>query len=110
MDTRQKIEHAMKELDRLMESQRELQGKLHTAMLLESFEPRAFSHGSCKLGGVGNVRHNPKGAKIRITLGNREVLEYPLLEVPYELWPESMKLEFLDIPKAHRPKLKRATQ
>ena len=99
----QKIEN---KLDALTGRQRDLQKKLHASLRLADFEPRAFSHGSCKVGGRGNVRHAPRDAKITITLGNGEVLTYPLLDVPYDLWPPTMRQEFDSIPRHMRPSLK----
>lgn len=93
----------MEALSAKMAEADELKKELHLSLMLQDFCPKAFSHGSCSVGGRGNMRHKPKEAIISIRLGNGEVLEYPALEVPFVLWPGRMQEDFLTIPKGLRP-------
>ena len=97
------LENRLKALTTL---QSETQDALHRSLRLQDFEPRDFEHGSCKVGGRGNVEYRPDEAVVTITLGNGEVLEYPMLDVPYDIWPSTMQDEFMRIPSHKRPKLK----
>lgn len=96
-----------RELGALGKRMIDLQDQLRSSLKLQAFEPRAFEHGSCKVGGRGNVRYSPRNAVITITLGNGEILEYPLLSVPFDLWPSSMRDEFTSIPNLRQKELKK---
>ena len=101
----EKPEETLRTLDEKMAEMDRLRGALHSSLRLQEWCPWAFDHGSCKIGGRGNVQHAPEDAIITITQGNGETVEVAMLEVPYDLWPPSMKEEFKLVPAARRAKL-----
>lgn len=80
----------------------ELRHQLALSVMLEGLEPRAFLHGACKTQVVGNIRHAIARARFIVILGNGERLDYPLLDVPFALWGDQARQEYLTIPKHQR--------
>jgi hypothetical protein len=97
-DSIKNVEEEIARLTALTQRKMDLLAELDRALALQRFEPRAFEFGACKTTVTGNIRHAPRRAVFTILLRNGEDLEYPLMAVPYRLWPRSVKDEFQMIP------------
>lgn len=71
---------------------------------LQAFEPRAFVHGSCR---VGARCSHPFNATWVLTLGNGEQIERDARDVPMHLWPAGLRAQYEALPKRLRPRLGR---
>lgn len=69
--------------------------ELTKSLRLQQFYPEAFSHGTCRTGARGNLQHYAQDATFYIKLGNGEQVNFPILDVPYELWPEQARQNYL---------------
>lgn len=92
----------------LRRQQAVLTDKLALALLLKAFEPRAFGEGGsgkCSVSAVGlfNLRQRPT---IIIHLHTGEDVRHDALDVPFALWPATLRGDYNLIPKARRPVLR----
>lgn len=84
-------------LSEKMERAAVLKAKLDASLSLQEFEPRAFEHGACKVGCVANIKYAAERGIWKLTLGNGELIEKPLLSVPVNLWPTSAQSEWMSL-------------
>ena len=68
-------------------------------MRLEKFYPDASRYGRCTTQVIGNLYH-VEDMRFIITLGKGEKVKFPLLDVPVDLIPESVKKDITTINKS----------
>lgn len=84
-----------------------LQDKLARALLLQAFEPRAFTQGKpCRVGGSGSFAIRGQVPKVIIHLSTGEDVTHDALDVPFDLWPPTLQDDYLAVPQKQRPKLR----
>ena len=83
------LQNKIRELQELRDQQSKLLDKLARSVALKEFIPDAFDHGPCKSYVTGNLSR-PREMRFVVELGNGETREFPLAEVPKDLWSESI--------------------
>ena len=99
-----KIAELMDKIERAQTEANELLRKLHRALALQEFCPDAFDKGACSIGVRGNVEHRPETATFIITDGDGAKRTFPLMSVPFPLWPKKALAVFA----SHSPARKRS--
>ncbi len=95
----------MATLNHKLEQMAHLGHLLNRSISLQQWMPDCFDHGTCRVSGRGNIEHDPLNAVIIFTFGNGAKRQLPMVQVPYALWPQSMRDEWHRIPKWRKPKL-----
>lgn len=83
------LQDKVRELQQLRAEQSVLLDKLARSAALKEFIPDAFDHGPCKSYVTGNLSR-PREMRFVVELGNGETRDFPVAEVPKELWSESI--------------------
>jgi len=82
------IAETLARLDALMKRRDKLYAELKHSMALQHFWPEAFAHGACKSHVVGSPA---EGYRFMAVRGNGSRREWPLAEVPRNLWPPEVE-------------------
>lgn len=91
-----KIAELMAKLSEVHAQQAETMHKMVKSLALREFYPPAFdAEGGCYLTVSGDLKRNPSRARLGIKQLDTDVVEFPILSVPWILWPDSAKEEYL---------------
>jgi hypothetical protein len=84
------LQDKVRELQQLRAEQSVLLDKLARSVALKEFIPDAFDHGPCRSYVTGNL-FRPREMRFVVELGNGETRDFPVAEVPKELWSEDIQ-------------------
>lgn len=101
------VDQVLRNLDEKRKTHDELMRQLKVSLAIQKLVPDAFKDGPCSIG--GKSAHDFSKWEVKITRRDGTYVTFSAIDVPFELWPVGMQVEFVENPAYRRlhTKLKR---